>query len=75
MPGGQATKPAARWYTPSLDSNAPFPATPSSIPTPFVAISAKAPPKRKTRLLIVVAITLTVALVLAAVLANYFSAQ
>lgn len=74
MSEGKAAKPHVRWYTPSLDSNTPFPATPSSIPTPPSAQEepSKAP---KPRRMIVIAITLTVALVLAAVLANYFSPQ
>jgi len=73
MPQAPASKPVVRWYTPSLESNTPFPATPPSLPTPP---SQEAPPKRpQTRLLIVVAMVLTVALVLAAVLANYLTPQ
>jgi hypothetical protein len=73
MPGGQAAKQAARWYTPSLEGNTPFPATPISIPTPPVVQEAVPKKKPRVRLQIVVALALTVALVLAAVLANYFS--
>jgi serine/threonine-protein kinase len=69
-PGG---KPASRWFTPSLEGNTPFPATPISIPTPLSAPIPSSPKKPKTRLLIVLGLVLTVALVAAAVLANYFS--
>ena len=72
---GKPTNPAARWYTPSLDSNTPFPATPSSFPTPPSVKDEPRANKPKTRLFIVLALTLTVALVLAAVLANHFSPQ
>jgi hypothetical protein len=74
MPAGQAAKPAVRWYTPSLEGNTPFPATPVSLPTPPSA-PEEVPKKPKTRRLIVIAMALTVALVLAAVLANYLSPQ
>jgi serine/threonine protein kinase len=72
LPQAPGPKPAARWYTPSLEGNTPFPATPISIPTPLSApaVSQKKP---KTRLLIVLGLVLTVALVAAAVLANYFA--
>jgi serine/threonine-protein kinase len=72
LPQAPGPKPAARWYTPSLEGNTPFPATPMSIPTPLSApaVSQKKP---KTRLLIVLGLVLTVALVAAAVLANYFA--
>jgi hypothetical protein len=75
--GGKAAKPAVRWYTPSLDGNTPFPAPPSSsvpsLPTPPIADDK--PKQPKPRRLIVIAMALTVVLVLAAVLANYFSPQ
>jgi hypothetical protein len=71
---GKPIKPAARWYTPSLEGNTPFPATPPSIPTP-PSVQEALPKKPRTRLMIVLALTLTVALVLAAVLANHFSPQ
>jgi hypothetical protein len=74
MPDAHGAKPAARWYTPSLDSNTPFPATPPSIPTPPL-VREKPHNKPKTRLLIVIAMVLTVALVLAAVIANYLAPQ
>jgi serine/threonine-protein kinase len=74
MPEGRPAKAAARWYTPSLEGNTPFPATPPSIPTPPSA-QEETPQKPRTRLLIVLAMGLTVALVLAAVLANYLSPQ
>jgi serine/threonine-protein kinase len=74
MGGAQAVKPAARWYTPSLEGNTPFPMTPPSIPTP--SAPPKDPAKKpKPRLMIVIAMVLTIALVLAAVLASYFSPQ
>jgi hypothetical protein len=74
MPDGKPAKPAARWYTPSLEGNTPFPATPPSIPTP-PSVQEETQQKPRTRLLIVLALGLTVALVLAAVLANYLSPQ
>jgi serine/threonine-protein kinase len=72
LPQGPGHKPAVRWYTPSLEGNTPFPATPMSVPTP---VSAPAPSQKKpkTRLLIVLGLVLTVMLVAAAVLANYFA--
>jgi eukaryotic-like serine/threonine-protein kinase len=74
LPQAQGARQAARWYTPSIEGNTPFPATPPSVPTPP---SAKDEPsnKQKTRLLIVLALVLTVALVLAAVIANHLSPQ
>lgn len=73
---GKPAKPAVRWYTPSLDSNTPFPATPPSIPTPSTAPPKdEAPAQPRPRRLIVIALALTVALVLAAILANYFAPQ
>jgi hypothetical protein len=75
MPEAKPAKPVARWYTPSLEGNTPFPATPASIPTPPSA-KEEAPPNRpKTRRFILIAMALTVALVLAAVIANYVSPQ
>jgi hypothetical protein len=74
MPDEKPAKPAARWYTPSMDGNTPFPQSAPSVPTP-VAIQSEAPKPPKPRRLIVIALALTVALVLAAVLANYFSPQ
>jgi hypothetical protein len=74
MPQAPAAKPAVRWYTPSLEGNTPFPATPASLPTPPSAPEEQ-PPQPKPRRFIVIAIALTIALVLAAVLANYFSPQ
>jgi serine/threonine-protein kinase len=75
MGGPQAVKPAARWYTPSLEGNTPFPMTPPSIPTPSAPPSKEPTKKPKPRLMIVLALVLTIALVLAAVLASYFSPQ
>ncbi|HMJ57215.1 MAG TPA: protein kinase [Polyangiaceae bacterium] len=78
MPEGKPAKSAIRWYTPSLESNTPFPATPSSFPTPPTPSSQseqQAEKKPKVRLWIVIGLVLTVALVLAAVLANYFTPQ
>lgn len=74
MPETKASKPAARWFTPSLEGNTPFPATPASMPTP-TPVQEQEPQKPRTRLLIVIAIALTVALVLAAVIANYLAPQ
>jgi serine/threonine-protein kinase len=74
LPEAKPVKPAARWYTPSLEGNTPFPATPPSFPTPPSAIEEPAK-KPRTRLMIVLALVLTVALVLAAVIANHLSPQ
>ena len=74
LPQGSGVKPAARWYTPSLEGNTPFPQTPPSIPTPPAAVS-EAPAKPRPRRFILVAMALTVALVLAAVIANYVAPQ
>jgi eukaryotic-like serine/threonine-protein kinase len=74
LPQASGAKPAARWYTPSLTGNTPFPMTPPSIPTPF-SPGPEAPKKPKPRRLIVLALALTVALVLAAVIANYATPQ
>jgi hypothetical protein len=68
-------KPAARWYTPSLEGNTPFPATPASIPTPSVSTPPPAEKKPKTRLMIVLAVGLTVLLVVAAIVASYLAPQ
>jgi hypothetical protein len=74
MPEGKPAKQAARWYTPSLEGNAPFPATPPSIPTP-PSVKEEPATNPRTRLFIVVAMALTIALVLAAVIANHLSPQ
>jgi serine/threonine-protein kinase len=73
LPQAPGAKPASRWYTPSLEGNTPFPATPMSIPTPLSVPIPSSQKKPKTRLLIVLGVVVTVALVAAAVLANYFA--
>ena len=73
VPPGPSAKPVARWYTPSLGGNTPFPASPVSVPPP--ATSSPPDEKARTRRWIVLALILTVALVLAAVLASYFAPQ
>jgi eukaryotic-like serine/threonine-protein kinase len=74
LPQAPGAKPAARWYTPSLEGNTPFPMTPPSIPTPLSPepVAQKNP---KPRRMIILALALTVALVLAAVIANYVAPQ
>jgi eukaryotic-like serine/threonine-protein kinase len=74
LPQAPGAKPAARWFTPSLEGNTPFPATPPSIPTP-PSMAPEPVNQPKPRRMIILALALTVALVLAAVIANYVAPQ